>query len=888
MNVDDIRRSFLRFFEERGHRVIPSAPLVPIGDPTLLFTSAGMVQFKPYFMGLAQPPARRMTSVQKCFRTTDIDAVGDASHLTFFEMLGNFSAGDYFKREAIEYAWEYLTGVLAMPADRLWITVYEDDDEAFDLWRAQGVPEARILRYGEAEGNYWFSGDVGPCGPCSELHYDFGPTPGCESCASGSCHPAVECGRFLEVWNLVFMAFFQHEDGSRTPLPQRNIDTGAGLERIAWVLQGKRSVYETDVFAPIIERVSALAGRRYGDDEATDRALRIVAEHGRAVTFLIADGVLPANEGRGYVLRRELRRAVYFAGTMGIDRPFLEEIASAVIAQMGHAYPEIERQADFIRRVVRQEEERFRETIDRGVEILDAAIAAMKGDVVPGDEVFRLYDTYGLPKELTAEIAAARGLRIDEEGYERAMEEQRARAREAARFRLTEEAGAAYADLPVSATRFVGYERLAAETTLAGIVAEGRIVEAAEAGDDIDLILVESPFYAEGGGQVGDTGVIIGPNGRAEVRDTAGFGDGLIVHRAHVVEGRLAQGDAVAAEVDAVRRADIMRNHTATHLLHAALRSVLGEHVRQSGSLVAPGRLRFDYTHVEATKPEELREAQRLVNAKLRANLPVRTRETEYRRALDEGVIAFFGDKYGEEVRVVEIPDDSGAPATGVGPFSAELCGGTHVHATGEVGYFLILSESSIGAGVRRIEALTGRGSESHLERQLGNLDTLARRLNTSPAELEARVQALLDDLDTTRRRAQQLERQTAHSAIDGLLEQVRAVDGVPVLATRVPASSAESLREIGDALRERVGSGVVVLGAVINDRPSFVAIVAAGLTQRGLNAGDIIRQVATVTGGGGGGRPDLAQAGGKDAAKLDEALALVERLVRERLAAPA
>ncbi len=897
MNVDDIRRSFLRFFEERGHRAIPSAPLVPIGDPTLLFTSAGMVQFKPYFMGLAQPPSRRMTSVQKCFRTTDIDSVGDASHLTFFEMLGNFSAGDYFKKDAIGYAWEYLTDKLALPPDRLWITVFEDDDEAFGLWKELGVPERRILRYGEDEGNYWFSGDVGPCGPCSELHYDFGPTPACPSCAHDTCHPNIECGRFLEIWNLVFMSFFQREDGSKTPLPQQNIDTGAGLERIAWVMQGKRSVYETDVFAPIIERVSALTGKRYGEDATTDRALRIVAEHGRAVTFLIADGVLPGNEGRGYVLRRVLRRAIYFAGTLrqgseqapGIDRPFLEEVADAVIARMGHAYPEIDRQSDFIRRVIRMEEERFRETIDRGVEMLDAAIVAMKGDVVPGDEVFLLYDTYGLPKELTSEIAAARGLRIDEAGYERAMEEQRARAREAARFRLSSEAGAAYAKLAAGRSRFVGYERLTAETTLAGIVAGDRVVEAAEAGDEVDLVLVETPFYAEAGGQVGDTGVIIGPDGRAEVRDTVGVGDGLIVHRARVVEGRLSQGDAVAAEVDAVRRADVMRNHTATHLLHAALRAVLGEHVRQSGSLVAPDRLRFDFTHFEATKPEELREAQRLVNAKLRADLPVQTRETDYRRAIDEGVIAFFGDKYGDEVRVVEIPDD-GALGGGAaaGQFSAELCGGTHVRATGEVGYFLILSESSIGAGVRRIEALTGRGLEAHLEARLGSIEALARHLNTAPAELEARVQALMSDLDHERRRAQQMERQSARGAIDSLVQKVRSVDGIAVLATRVPAGSAETLREIGDALRQRVGSGVLVLGAVIDDRPSFVAMVTHDLTERGLHAGDIIRQVATVTGGGGGGRPELAQAGGKDASRLDEALAEVERLVRERLTSPA
>ncbi len=881
MNVDEIRRSFLRFFEERGHRVIPSAPLVPIGDPTLLFTSAGMVQFKPYFMALAEPPASRMTSAQKCFRTTDIDEVGDESHLTFFEMLGNFSVGDYFKREAIVFAWEYMTSVLGLAPERLRITVFEDDSEAAGYWREAGVDESRILRYGEAEGNYWFSGEVGPCGPCSELHYDFGPVAGCAACADGTCHPSVECGRFLEVWNLVFMAFFRHEDGSKTPLPQQNIDTGAGLERIAWVMQGKRSVYETDVFAPILARVAALTGRHYGDDAGNDRALRIVAEHARAVTFLIADGVLPGNEGRGYVLRRELRRAIYFAGRLGLDRPFLEEVAAAVIAQMGEVYPELARQAEFIRKVIRLEEERFRETIDRGVELLDEAIAALSGDTIPGDTVFRLYDTYGLPRELTAEIAAQRGLHIDDAGYERSMEEQRTRARESARFRLADEAGAAYSELAGREPRFVGYDRLTAETTLAGIIANASVVPVAEAGAEVELVLGETPFYAEGGGQVGDTGWVRGPEGLAEVVDTVNVGEGLIVHRAKVTRGTLTQGDPVAAEVDAVRRADIMRNHTATHLLQAALRDVLGGHVRQAGSHVGPDRLRFDFTNLEAARPDELREAQRMVNAKLRADLPVRTRQTSYRRAIDEGVTAFFGDKYGDEVRVVEVPDDGDAATL----FSAELCGGTHVHATGEVGYVLLTSESSIGAGVRRIEALTGRAAEAHVEERLASVDALARRLKTSPREIESRVDALLEELEIDRRKLQAFDRQSGLDAAEALVEQMRTIDGVPALVTRVQAGSVAALREAGDALRSKIETGVVVLGAVIDDRPSFIAYVTGDLTERGLHAGNILKEIAAITGGGGGGRPEMAQAGGKDAGRLDEALGRVEGLVRERLA---
>ncbi|MSQ61588.1 MAG: alanine--tRNA ligase [Dehalococcoidia bacterium] len=881
MNVDDIRRSFLQFFEEREHRRMQSAPLVPIGDPTLLFTSAGMVPFKPYFMGVAQPPSQRMTSVQKCFRTTDIDAVGDTNHLTFFEMLGNFSIGDYFKREAIDFAWAYLTGVLGMAPERLWITVYEDDDEAAGYWREEGVPENRIMRYGVAEGNYWFSGDVGPCGPCSELHYDFGEQEGCPRCADGACHPAIECGRFLEIWNLVFMAFFQHEDGSKTPLPSQNIDTGAGLERLAWVVQQQRSVYETDVFSPILARVGELTGKLYGEEATADRAMRVVAEHGRAVTFLIADGVLPGNEGRGYVLRRELRRAVYFAGTLGLDRPFLEEVAAAVIAQMGQAYPEIERQGDFIRRAIRLEEQRFRETIHRGMALLDETIAGMKGDRIAGADVFKLYDTYGLPRELTAEIAAGRGLSIDEAGYERAMEEQRTRARTRARFTLKEE-GAAHGDLAISETRFVGYERLSTETTLAGIIGGGGVVETAEQGDEVDLFLVETPFYAEGGGQVGDTGTISGPNGKAEVMDTVHAG-ALYAHRARVTEGRLSQGDAVAAEVDAVRRADIRRNHTATHLLQASLRTVLGDHIRQAGSLVAPDRLRFDFTHVEGLKAEELREVQRLVNKKLRQDLPVRTRETAYDRAIEEGIIAFFGEKYGNEVRVVEVVEDGPAPEAS--RFSAELCGGTHVGATGEIGSFIIVSESSIGAGVRRIEALTGRGSEQHVERLASSIESMARALSTAPTELEARVTALLRDLEAERRKAQRLERQMGTQSVEGLLERVRQVDGVAVLATKAPATSAEVLREVGEQLLARLESGVIVLGAEIGDRPSFIAMVSADLTARGLSAVDLVRGAAALTGGGGGGRPEMAQAGGKDASRIDEALATVEGLVRERLA---
>ncbi|MDP2948079.1 MAG: alanine--tRNA ligase [Chloroflexota bacterium] len=936
-----IRDTFLRFFQERGHKVMPSAPLVPLGDPTLLFTSAGMVQFKPYFEGRAKPPARRLTSVQKCFRTSDIDSVGDAAHLTFFEMLGNFSVGDpygwppvaapgaitgdrpYFKAEAIPWAWELVTGKdwFAMPKERLWAAVYLDDDEAFDLWRQVGVPAERIVRYGE-EHNYWFSGDVGPCGPCSELHYDFGPTPAsagggcasgaCPECQRGVCHPAVDCGRFLEIWNLVFMTYFQHPDGSRTDLPARNIDTGMGLERTAAVLQGKRSVYETDLFAPIICRIEELSGRRYGQDEATDRAMRIVAEHTRAAAFLIGDDktpVLPSNEERGYAVRRVLRRAIYFGQHhLGLDRPFVADVTSAVVEHMGQAYPELRQQRDFALRILQPEEQRFEETLSRGEELLDQVLARQHGDgskAICGEDVFLLHDTYGFPMELTREIARERGFTIDEEGFEALMEAQRERARAAQKLG-PEEAAAIYSGLAHLETPFLGYETLTCQTTVVALLAQRRdrasppspeaesarrtalsradlkvgpyeAVDGAEAPADIELILHQTPFYAEAGGQVGDTGEIVGPHGRVQVEDTQRAAERLIVHRGRVVEGRIAVNDAVVAQVDEARRRDTMANHTATHLLHAALRRVLGSHVRQAGSLVTPDRLRFDFTHVEALKPEELAEIQRLVNDRIRANLPVTTRQSSFDEAMSEGVLAFFDEKYGDQVRVVEVKEDGER-------FSGELCGGIHCSATGQIGLCLVVGESSIGAGMRRIEALTGRGAETYVQAQLAALESTSRRLGAAPADLESKAATLLAELEGERKRAQGLERALATPAAQALAGEVDVVGGVSVLAARVDAPSQDTLRHMGDVLRHRLGSCVIVLGSVLDGRPAFMAMVTPDLVKRGLHAGHILKQVAAAAGGGGGGHPEMAQGGGTDARKLDEALALVKPSVLELL----
>jgi alanyl-tRNA synthetase len=981
--ADRIRKTFLRFFEERDHKVVPSSPLVPFGDPTLLFTTAGMVQFKPYFEGRAQPPSRRLASVQKCFRTSDIDEVGDSSHLTFFEMLGNWSVGDYFKQESIDWAWELATEVVGLPKERLWAAVYLDDDEAFDLWRKVGVPAERIVRYGE-EDNFWYSGDIGPCGPCSEIYYDFGPTPGCPECEKGTCHPQVDCrdehgvGRFLEMWNLVFMVYFRHEDGSLTDLPAKNIDTGAGLERWASVLQnpGQRaSVFETDLFRPFIDKVAELSGRAYGQDPQTDRAMRIVAEHARAAAFLIADGVMPSNEGRGYVLRRIMRRAVYHASDLGRAANLMSEVEARVLDVMADAFPELLRQAQTVVKVADSEESRFRQTLEWGRAVLTddvegapafqrvvqddlaqarlhrgswaakrtpleellsssvsgmplgwvstdlrrefvRAISTMVGrkwweaseqDLlraakqplsITGRAMFILWDTHGFPSELTKEISARMGFAIDEaadEEFNQLMEAQREQSRAASRFGAGgEEREKAYEALSHLQSRFVGYETLRHESTVAAIIAGGDAVDHAEAGDEVEIVLHETPFYPEGGGQVGDQGEIVGPAGRFAVEDTRHVADvgaplaAPIVHRGRVVEGRIAVNDAVVARVDAEKRRDTMRNHTATHLLQAALRRVLGAHVRQSGSLVAPDRLRFDFTHMEAPKPEELLAVQRLVNQKVREDAEVHPAEKGYEEAIAGGALAFFGEKYTDRVRVVEIgeaPDPEGP-----GSFSMELCGGTHCRSTGEIGSFVIVREESVGAGLRRIEAVTGRGADEYLQSQRDLLERLSRRVGTTPAELETKVASLLEDLETERRRAQALERDASRRAAEALLAGAERVDNAAVVVGQVPAGSFEVMRETGDWLRDRLGhsaeGAVLVLGAVFDERPNFVAMVTRDLTARGLHAGDLVKRVAAVTGGGGGGRPEMAQAGGKDPGRLEEALSLARKLARESLLA--
>jgi len=871
MTSDEIRSAFLSFFEGKGHKIIPSSSLIPLGDPTLLLTSAGMVQFKPYFLGEVLPPSPRLVSCQKCFRTTDIESAGDPSHLTFFEMLGNFSIGDYFKQEAINWAWEFVTQCLGLPPERLWITVYLDDDESFGYWREIGVPEPRILRFGEKD-NFWGpAGNAGPCGPCSEIHYDFGEGFGC---GKASCAPGCDCGRFSEIWNLVFTQYNQDEDGHRTLLPRPNIDTGMGLERTAAVVQGKTSVYETDLFASLLKCISGLTRREYGSDSNADNAIRVIAEHSRGITFLIGDGVIPSNEGRGYVLRRLLRRAVLFGRRLGVDEPFLAETARATIQQMGHIYPEIAQRRDFITKVIELEEIRFSETLYTGLELLDGIMeeaASKEKSEVSGEEAFKLYDTYGFPVELTKEIAAGRGFSVDLDGFDKEMDKQRERARAVEKFVTIQDKIKIQEEIKVQKLAFVGYGSLKCKSVILGFSVDNKSVERIEEGQEASLILEATPFYGEMGGQVGDTGEIRSISGRFLVTDTIRVPPDIIVHQGHVTEGNLTVGDEVEAEVDRERRLDIARNHTATHLLQLALRQVLGKHVQQRGSLVAPDRFRFDFSHLTAMTKEELQEIQHIVNEKIRQNLKVYSEEIPYKNAIDEGAIALFDEKYGDVVRVVKI---------GETVISAELCGGTHVAQTGEIGFFHIISESGIGAGLRRIEAVTGRGAVDYIEGCLSSLEGIAQLLGTSTDNADDKASSLIAELDNERKQRLALERELSKKIAESLASQVEVINGVTVLVARVPSSRLEILREMSDILRDKLESGIIVLGTVYEDKPVFVAAVTPDLAARGYNAGEIVKQVAKVAGGGGGGKAQFAQAGGKYKDKLDEALRLVKSLI--------
>ncbi len=876
MNSNQLRESFLCFFEEHGHTRVRSSSLVP-ADPTLLFTNAGMVQFKDVFLGLDKRPYKRAVTSQKCMRVAgkhnDFETVGrDLTHHTFFEMLGNFSFGDYFKADAIPFAWEYLTQTLGLAPERLHPTVYLDDDEAANIWsQVKGIPASQVVRLGEKD-NFWAMGDTGPCGPCSEIIYD--RTGQCLR-DGADCDLTCECGRWIELWNLVFMQFNRDAQGVMTPLPRPSIDTGAGLERILALLQDTDSDYDTDRFGPILRVVEELRGAPYVETAPEGFSYRVIADHSRATAFLIADGVLPANEGHGYVLRRVLRRAVRHGHLLGIHEPFMAQTVAAVAEVMGAAYPELVNRADFIRRVVIQEEERFLQTLDAGTERLQTLFADLEkrgAKVIPGREAFKLYDTFGFPLDITKDMAEERGLTVDEAAYHEAMAEQQRRARAAQRFDL-DELTERYRALNLPATEFLGYDALEAQGTVLAIVRRGQAVHEAAVGDEVEIVLDRTPFYGEAGGQVGDTGHFASPLGHVEIVDAQKPLPDLIVHRGRVTSGALQVGQSVQAIVTEGRRLDIARNHTATHLLQKALQEVLGPHAQQRGSLVAPDRLRFDFTHLEPLTPDEIIAVERRVNAIVRENRPVTATITTYADAVARGAMALFGEKYGEQVRLVEVAG-----------YSRELCGGTHLHHTGQIGLFHIVSEGSVGAGLRRIEAVTGRGAEEWVRGQATSLEVVAAALETTPEQAADRVRALLAELRQARKEIESLQRKLARRDVEALVGQAQEVNGLHVLAARVEAADADAMREMTDWLRDKLGSAVVVLGAVVNDQPLLIAAATPDAVGRGIHAGRLISQVAQAVGGRGGGRPDMAQAGGKDARRLNEALAQVTEWLSSQL----
>ncbi len=905
----EVRQSFIDFFVARGHTVVPSSSLVPLDDPTLLFTNAGMNQFKDVFLGIGKRDYTRAVNSQKCMRVSgkhnDLEDVGrDGFHHTFFEMLGNWSFGDYYKKEAIAWAWELLTKEWGLPKERLWATVFKDelgvlgtDEEAAGFWLSEtDIDPQHVLYFGRAD-NFWEMADTGPCGPCSEIHYDRGH---CSRAGEEGhvCRVNGDCDRFTEIWNLVFIQYDRDEDGVLHPLPAKHVDTGMGFERVVAILQGVDSNYETDLFVPIMRRVQELTGHTDAQVQDNIVAYRVIADHIRAVTFLIGDGVLPGNEGRNYVLRMILRRAARFGRKIGFTRPFLAEVAPTVIEIMGPHFPELSNRRQFILTTITQEEERFLRTLDLGLAKLEEVLSELKAEgkqTLSGDVAFKLYDTFGLPLEITRDVALERNLGVDEAGYQAALEEQRRRARREAITELPdEETLKRYNQLleELQQRGLIGAEGVAhdpysdteIETTVAAILCHGKAVKSAREREEVEVILPATCFYVESGGQVSDTGFIISlapeheePLWEIEVKDVRRPVPGLIVHLGVVRSGRPHVGDRVWAIVDYPRRMDIARNHTATHLLHSELRYILGEHVQQAGSLVTPDRLRFDFTHPAMLTEEELELVTRSVNDAILANYPVEVSEEKYRQAIAEGVIALFGEKYGEVVRVVRIgwPDE---------PFSQELCGGTHLDETGEIGLFHIVSEEGVGAGVRRIEAVTGRGAVELVERQLGTLKRAAAYLGVTPDQVDRKVLTLLEDLQTARKEIARLQERLARREFESLLGQVESVAGTSLLRARVSAPSADVLREMTDWFRDRLKSCVVVLGTVVNERPVLVAAVTPDLVERGVDAARLVQGVARFVGGGGGGKPTLAQAGGRDAGRLDEALRQVPGVLEEMI----
>ncbi len=864
LGLNELRERYLSFFESKGHLRMASAPLVPKNDPSLLLINSGMAPLKPYFTGQEEPPRKRVTTCQKCIRTPDIENVGKtARHGTYFEMLGNFSFGDYFKKEAIPWAWEFCTQDLKMPVDKLWVTIYEDDDEAFEIWNKDiGLPPERIVRMGKKD-NFWEHG-TGPCGPCSEIYFDRGPEKGC---GSPDCKVGCECDRYVEFWNNVFTQFNRDEQGNYTRLAHPNIDTGMGLERLACISQGVDNLFEVDTVLNILNYICKIAGVEYKKSEKTDISIRVITDHIRSTTMMVCDGVLPSNEGRGYVLRRLLRRAARHGRLLGINKPFLYDVAMVVINESKEAYPELAEKAEYIKKVIRIEEERFEATVDQGIVILNEFISEImekKQTVLPGEMVFKLHDTYGFPLDLTREIAEENGLGIDEDGFKKEMDAQKKKARDAHNSKDTSAwADSVFDKLDKSLkTSFTGYETTSADARILYIVKDGEITETAQEGDEVTVILDKTSFYAESGGQVGDTGTITTRNGKVQINDCTKTTDGKYLHTGIVVSGLIETGNQGTAQIDVKRRMAICRNHTTTHLLHKALRTVLGDHVHQAGSLVEPNKLRFDFSHFSAMTAEELKRVEDMTNQAILESMEVDVREMPIEEAKKLGAMALFGEKYGNTVRVVKVED-----------YSIEFCGGTHLKNTAQAGLVKILGESGVAAGVRRLEALTGEAAIKYYAEKENLLNEVSQALKTSPQDSLKKVEAIGQELKNAEKEIEQLRNKLVSGEADEVISKAVEVKGVKVITARFDTLDIDGLRNTGDMLKNKLESGVVVLGSSYGDKVSFIVTATRDVLAKGVHSGNIIKEVAKLAGGGGGGRPDMAQAGGKDAAKINDAL---------------
>ncbi|MDD4494182.1 MAG: alanine--tRNA ligase [Eubacteriales bacterium] len=875
IGLNELRKRFLEFFESKGHLALPSFSLVPENDPSLLLINAGMTPLKPYFTGEQKPPRLRVTTCQKCIRTPDIENVGHtARHATFFEMLGNFSFGDYFKKEAITWAWEFFTVELKIPKEKLWITIYEDDDEAFEIWhKVIGLPEDRIVRMGK-ETNFWEHG-TGPCGPCSEVHYDRGPDKGC---GKADCKVGCECDRFIEVWNLVFTQFYRHENGEYTKLEKKNIDTGMGLERLATVIQDVGSLFEVDTIANILNAVCKLAKIKYGASHKNDVSIRVVTDHIRSTVFMVSDGIIPSNEGRGYVLRRLLRRASRHGRLLGIEAPFLSKLARVVMEESGSAYPELKEKWDYISKIIETEEAKFQTTIDQGLSMLESAIEEIKKegiDTIYGEMAFKLHDTFGFPLDLTKEIASENGLKVDENRFKELMKEQKEKAREALKSKETSAWSRSGSEdyEEEGRTEFVGYNEVKAEGKALHLIKDGKAVEKASEGDRIMLISDKTPFYAESGGQVGDTGLISGSNGTMRVEDTIKNAGGQSLHVGVIENGTFNKGEAIHLTIDIKRRNSIAKNHTTTHLLHKALKDVLGKHVAQAGSMVGEDRLRFDFHHFTAMTPKKIERVEREVNEQIVTNKVVFKREMSLKDAKAMGAEALFGEKYGDIVRVIEVED-----------FSKELCGGTHLNNTAEAGLFVIISEGGVASGVRRIEAKTGEAAFAYLKEREELLKNISSTLKTGIEDAPGRIENLISEIHSLEKENEKLKMKLAVSNLDEVLSSAVEVAGLKVVKAKYDGMDIQTLRNTGDTLKNMLGSGVVILASTDESKVNLVVTASADAVKRGIHAGSIIKEAAAVVGGGGGGRPDMAQAGGKEAGHINQALETAMDVLKKQL----